>query len=96
MIDGTPVLDIKPYIADYDSPQNLSVHNDHHKLRAEAQVDGTANSCDQLLLSGRGKVQPRQSTKERPKCLEDRTSGENSQKSRDMSEIQHTLPEDRE
>lgn len=94
MIDGTPVLDIKPYIADYDSPQNLSVHNDHQKLRAEVQADG--NSCDQRLLSGCGKAQLRQSTKERPKCLEDRTSGENAQKSREMSEIQHTLPEDRE
>ncbi|XP_076791131.1 tRNA (adenine(37)-N6)-methyltransferase isoform X3 [Arvicanthis niloticus] len=96
MIDGTPVLDIKPYIADYDSPQSCSVQNSHHNPGAAAPSDGTASSCDQRPLSGCGKAQPRHSTKERPKCLENRTSEENSQKSRVMSEIQHTLPEDRE
>ncbi|XP_031233179.1 tRNA (adenine(37)-N6)-methyltransferase isoform X3 [Mastomys coucha] len=92
MIHGTPVLDIKPYIADYDSPQNFNAQNNHHK--PAAQAEGTANSCDLRLLSRCGKAQPCHSTKEKPKCLEDRTSEENSQKSRDMSEIQHTLPED--
>lgn len=96
MIDGTPVLDIKPYIADYDSPQSCSVQNSHHKLKAAAQSDGTVNTCNQRPLSGCGKAQPCHSTKERPKCLENRTSEENYQKSRVMSEIQHTLPEDRE
>lgn len=95
MIHGTPVLDIKPYIADYDSPQNCSVQDNHQKPRAAAQSHGTANTCDQQLLSGCGKAQPCHSTEEKPKCLEDRTSEENSQKSRVMSEIQHTLPEDR-
>lgn len=92
MIHGTPVLDIKPYIADYDSPQNSSVHNNRHKPGAAAQSDGTAHRCDQRLPSGCGRAQPCRSTKEKP----DRTSEENSQKSRDTSEIQHILPEDRE
>lgn len=92
MIHGTPVLDIKPYIADYDSPQNLSEQNDHHRPGAAAWSDGTANSCDLPLPSGCGKAQPCRSTKEKPKC----PAEENSQKSRDMSEIQHTLPEGRE
>ncbi|XP_028626133.1 tRNA (adenine(37)-N6)-methyltransferase isoform X2 [Grammomys surdaster] len=96
MIHGTPVLDIKPYIADYDSPQNFSVQNSHYKLRAAAQSGGTANGCDQQLLSGCGEAQPCHSTEEKPKCLEDRTSEENSQESRVMREIQHTSPEDRE
>ncbi|XP_032759981.1 tRNA (adenine(37)-N6)-methyltransferase isoform X2 [Rattus rattus] len=96
MIHGTPVLDIKPYIADYDSPQNLEPQTKHHKPRAAGPSDATANSCDQQLLSGCEKAQPCHSTKEKPKCLKHRTSDENSQKFRDTSEIQHTLPEDRE
>ncbi|XP_052032407.1 tRNA (adenine(37)-N6)-methyltransferase isoform X2 [Apodemus sylvaticus] len=96
MIHGTPVLDIKPYIADYDSPQNLSEQNDHYRPRAAAGSDGTANSCDLPLLSGCGKAQPCRSTKETLTCPADGTSEENPQESRDMSEIQHTLPEDRE
>lgn len=96
MIHGTPVLDIKPYIADYDSPQNLSEQNDHHRPRAVAGSDGTANNCDLPLLSACGKAQPCRSTKETLKCPADGTSEENPQESRDMSEIQHTLPEGRE
>ncbi|GAB1288482.1 tRNA (adenine(37)-N6)-methyltransferase [Apodemus speciosus] len=96
MIHGTPVLDIKPYIADYDSPQNLREQNDRHRPGAAARSDGTANSCDLLLPSGCEKAQPCHSTKEKPKCPADGTSEENSQKSRDTSEIQHTLPDGRE
>lgn len=100
MIHGTPVLDIKPYIADYDSPQNLApledcnVHNNHHRSRAAFQCNGTTDSHDQRLLSG--KAQPCCSAEETPKGLEDRTSQENAQKSRDSAETQHTLPADRE
>lgn len=100
MINGTPVLDIKPYIADYDSPQNLepledfSVHNNHQRPRAESQSDGTTDSHDQRLLSE--KTQPCCSAEEKPKGLEDRTSQENSQKSKDNAETQHTSPADRE
>ncbi|XP_036034544.1 tRNA (adenine(37)-N6)-methyltransferase isoform X1 [Onychomys torridus] len=100
MIHGTPVLDIKPYIADYDSPQNLepledfNMQNNCHKPRAASQADGTADSCDQRLLSGCGKAQHCQSAEEKLKCLEDRTPEENSQKSRDSTETQHIVPED--
>ncbi|KAL1777285.1 tRNA (adenine(37)-N6)-methyltransferase isoform X1, partial [Sigmodon hispidus] len=102
MIHGTPVLDIKPYIADYDSPQNsesledFSVQNNHHKPGAASQTEGTADSCDQHLLSGCGKVQHCGSTEEKPKCLKARTQEENSHKSRGSPEAQNILPEDRE
>ncbi|CAH6790360.1 tRNA (adenine(37)-N6)-methyltransferase [Phodopus roborovskii] len=97
MIHGTPVLDIKPYIADYDSPrseeplEDLSVQNNHHQLKPASQSDGTTDSYDQQLLSGCGKAQHSLSTEDKLKRLE-----ENSQKSRDSTESQHTLPEDRE
>ncbi|XP_055461307.1 tRNA (adenine(37)-N6)-methyltransferase isoform X2 [Psammomys obesus] len=100
MINGTPVLDIKPYIADYDSPHNLealedfNVHNNHYRPSAASQSDGTTDSHDQRLLSG--KTQPCCSAEEKPKGLEDRTSQENSQMSKDNAETQHTLPADRE
>uniref|UniRef100_A0A8C8VYP8 TsaA-like domain-containing protein n=1 Tax=Peromyscus maniculatus bairdii TaxID=230844 RepID=A0A8C8VYP8_PERMB len=100
MIHGTPVLDIKPYIADYDSPQNLqpledlNMQNNRHKPRAASQAAGTADSCDHRLLSGCGKAQHCQSAEEKPKRLEDRTPEENSQKSRDSTGTQHLVPED--
>ncbi|XP_028738623.1 tRNA (adenine(37)-N6)-methyltransferase isoform X2 [Peromyscus leucopus] len=100
MIHGTPVLDIKPYIADYDSPQNLqpledlTMQNNRHEPRAASQAAGTADSCDQRLLSGCGKAQHCQSAEETPKCLEDRTPEENSRKSRDSTGTQHLVPED--
>lgn len=102
MIHGTPVLDIKPYIADYDTPQNLepledlNVQHNHHKPRAASQSDGTADSCDQLLLSGCGKALHCHSAEEKLKCLEDRTLEDNFQKPRDGTETRHTLPGDRE
>lgn len=100
MIHGTPVLDIKPYIADYDSPQNLqpledlNMQNNRHEPRAVSQAAGTVDSCDQRLLSGCGKAQHCQSAEEKPKCLEDRTPEENSRKSRDSTGTQHLVPED--
>lgn len=100
MIHGTPVLDIKPYIADYDSPQNLqpledlNMQNNRHKPRAVSQAAGTADSCAQRLLSGCGKAQHCQSAEEKAKCLEDRTPEENSRKSRDSTGTQHLVPED--
>ncbi|KAL6054406.1 hypothetical protein STEG23_037361 [Scotinomys teguina] len=96
MIHGTPVLDIKPYIADYDSPQNLEPLEDFNKLRAASQADGAADSCDQHLLSGCGKAQHCHSAEEKLEYLEDRTPEENSQKSGDSTDTQHILPEDRE
>lgn len=102
MIHGTPVLDIKPYIADYDSPrseeplEDLNVQSNHRLLRPASQSDGTADSCDQRLPLGCGKAQHGRSTEEKQTCLEDRTPEENFTKSRDSTEIQHTSPEDRE
>ncbi|XP_051017698.1 tRNA (adenine(37)-N6)-methyltransferase [Acomys russatus] len=99
MIHGTPVLDIKPYIADYDSPRNsepledFAVQNNHQKPRAACQSDGTTDRCDQWLLSG--KAQPCHNAEEKPRCLESRTSEQDSQKSKDSTGTQHTLPEDR-
>ncbi|XP_040594702.1 tRNA (adenine(37)-N6)-methyltransferase isoform X1 [Mesocricetus auratus] len=100
MIHGTPVLDIKPYIADYDSPRSeeplgaLNVQSNHHQLRPASQSDGTADTCDQRLLSGCGKAQQGPGTEENLQCLEDRTAEGNSQKSRDSAEAPHTLLED--
>ncbi|CAO2580684.1 tRNA (adenine(37)-N6)-methyltransferase [Lemmus lemmus] len=95
MIHGTPVLDIKPYIADYDTPQNLEPLN-HHKPRTASQSDGTADSCDQRLLPGCGKALHCHSVEEKLKCLEDRTPEDNFQKPRDGTETQHALTGDRE
>ncbi|XP_041523581.1 tRNA (adenine(37)-N6)-methyltransferase isoform X1 [Microtus oregoni] len=102
MIHGTPVLDIKPYIADYDTPQNLepledlNVQHNHHKPRAASQSDGTADSCDQRLLPGCENALHCHSAEEKLKCLEDRTPEDTSQKPRDGTETRHTLPGDRE
>ncbi|XP_008571247.1 PREDICTED: nef-associated protein 1 isoform X2 [Galeopterus variegatus] len=99
MIHGTPVLDIKPYIADYDSPQNMTeppgdfnLQNNQYKPKTDSQSDGKTESCEQQQLSGCDEPQPYHSTKERPKCPEDRTSEENYQKHKDTAKIHQTLP----
>uniref|UniRef100_A0A8C9AN85 tRNA (adenine(37)-N6)-methyltransferase n=1 Tax=Prolemur simus TaxID=1328070 RepID=A0A8C9AN85_PROSS len=103
MIHGTPVLDIKPYIADYDSPQNLmepledvNLQNNQHKPKTVSRSNGKTDSCDQRQLSGLKEPQPHHSTKEKPKCPEDRTSQDNYMKHGDTAKIQQPLPKHRE
>ncbi|XP_057580311.1 tRNA (adenine(37)-N6)-methyltransferase isoform X2 [Hippopotamus amphibius kiboko] len=101
MIHGTPVLDIKPYIADYDSPQNLieplgdfNLQNNKCKPKTVSWCDGKTDNCDQRQLSGCEEPQPYSGT-EKPKCPEDRTSGENDAK-HNTAEIQQSSAEPRE
>lgn len=100
MIHGTPVLDIKPYIADYDSPQNLieplgefNLHNNQHKPITWS--DGKTDSCAQQRPSERDEPQPCSCTKEKPNCPKDRTSGENGTQ-HDTAKIQRSSPKHRE
>lgn len=42
MIDGTPVLDIKPYVSDYDIPKQASIRTTdhvHERIQTGAQLD---------------------------------------------------------
>ncbi|XP_047381026.1 tRNA (adenine(37)-N6)-methyltransferase isoform X2 [Sciurus carolinensis] len=103
MIHGTPVLDIKPYIADYDSPQNLmetladfDLQNNQPKPKTVSQCEGSNDSCDQQQLSGCSEPQPHCGTEEEPKYLEDRTSEENYLKRDNTAEGPQTLPKHRE
>ncbi|XP_006143774.1 tRNA (adenine(37)-N6)-methyltransferase isoform X2 [Tupaia chinensis] len=95
MIQGTPVLDIKPYIAEYDSPQNLmeplgdfDLQNSEHKAETVPWSDDKPEEYREL--------QPYSSTKEKPKCPEDRNSEGNCLKHDNTSKIRRTLPKDRE
>ncbi|KAJ1059083.1 PREDICTED: tRNA (adenine(37)-N6)-methyltransferase isoform X2 [Capra hircus] len=103
MIHGTPVLDIKPYIADYDSPQNLiessgdfTLQNNQHKLKTVSQSEGKTDNCDWQQLSGCKESQPSHCTREKCKCPEHRTSGENNAESDDAANTQQSSPEPRE
>ncbi|EFB16847.1 hypothetical protein PANDA_002921, partial [Ailuropoda melanoleuca] len=103
MIHGTPVLDIKPYIAEYDSPQNLieplqdfNLQNSQYKPPNTSQANGKTDSCDQRQLSRCDKPQACSHTKEKPKCPEDRTSGENYMKHDNSTKIQQKFPQHRE
>ncbi|XP_010951220.2 tRNA (adenine(37)-N6)-methyltransferase isoform X1 [Camelus bactrianus] len=103
MIHGTPVLDIKPYIADYDSPQNLTeplgdfnLQNNQHKPKTVSQSDGKTDSCYQQQLSRYDEPQPNSCTKGKPKCPEDRTSGENDMKHDDTVKVQQSPASHRE
>uniref|UniRef100_A0A2I3HKN0 tRNA methyltransferase O n=1 Tax=Nomascus leucogenys TaxID=61853 RepID=A0A2I3HKN0_NOMLE len=103
MIHGTPVLDIKPYIAEYDSPQNVmepladfNLQNNQHTPNTVSQSDSKTDSCDQRQLSGCDEPQPHHSTKKKPKCPEDRTSEENYLTHSDTAKIQQAFPMHRE
>ncbi|XP_017383332.1 tRNA (adenine(37)-N6)-methyltransferase isoform X1 [Cebus imitator] len=103
MIHGTPILDIKPYIAEYDSPQNVmepladfNLQNNQHKPKTVPQSDGKTDSCDQRQLSGCDEPQPYHGTKEKPKCPEDRTSEENCLTHSDTAQSQQAFPMHRE
>ncbi|XP_004711139.1 tRNA (adenine(37)-N6)-methyltransferase [Echinops telfairi] len=75
MVHGTPVLDIKPYIADYDSPQSVMVP----PADADSQDDKhepTLESADQHQCPGSLGPQPELATKEGLKCPGNRTSEE--------------------
>ncbi|XP_076996198.1 tRNA (adenine(37)-N6)-methyltransferase [Tamandua tetradactyla] len=67
MVHGTPVLDIKPYIADYDSPRDprkppghMYSQDDQCKPASVSWSDGPPGNCDGL--------QPCSRTEERPQC----------------------------
>ncbi|XP_039090775.1 tRNA (adenine(37)-N6)-methyltransferase isoform X2 [Hyaena hyaena] len=99
MIHGTPVLDIKPYIAEYDSPQNLieplqdfNLQNTQHKHPNLSQSGGKTDSCDQQQLSRCDKPPPCSHPKEKLKCPEDRTSGENYMKRDNSTKIRRNSP----
>ncbi|XP_069866480.1 tRNA (adenine(37)-N6)-methyltransferase isoform X1 [Dipodomys merriami] len=103
MIDGTPVLDIKPYIADYDSPQHLmkplgdfNLQNNRLKLRTMSQSDGKTDSCDQRQLSGSDGPQPSRITNEKHRHPEDGAPEENVPKHSSTTKIQQTWTEHRE
>nr|XP_054114107.1 tRNA (adenine(37)-N6)-methyltransferase isoform X3 [Callithrix jacchus] len=103
MIHGTPILDIKPYIAEYDSPQNVmepladfNLQNNQHKPKTVSQSDSKTDSCDQRQLSGCDEPQPHHGTKEKPKCPEDRTSEENCLTYSDTAQSQQAFPMHRE
>lgn len=102
MIHGTPVLDIKPYIAEYDSPQNLiqplqdfNLQNNQYKSQNTFQSDGKTDHYDQRQLSRCDKPQACSHTKEKPKC-EDGTSGTNYMKHDNSTKIQQNSPQPRE
>ncbi|KAM8800833.1 tRNA (adenine(37)-N6)-methyltransferase [Rhynchonycteris naso] len=102
MIQGTPVLDIKPYIADYDSPQNFSeplgecnLQNNQYKLKVVSQPDGKTDSSAQQQLSGYSDPQPCNLIKEKPKGSEDRSSAENDVQHSDPAPVQRSLPKHR-
>nr|XP_035933390.1 tRNA (adenine(37)-N6)-methyltransferase isoform X4 [Halichoerus grypus] len=102
MIHGTPILDIKPYIAEYDSPQNLieplqdlNLQNNQYKPQNTSRSNGKTDSCDQRQLSRCDKPQACSHTKEKPKCPEDRTSGENYMKHDNSAKIQRNSPQHR-
>ncbi|KAF6127941.1 tRNA methyltransferase O [Phyllostomus discolor] len=103
MIHGTPVLDIKPYIADYDLPQNLmeplgecDLQNKQYTPKAMSWSDGKTDGCAQQQVSGRDAPQPRGRTEEKPACAEDRTSGEHGLQRSDAATVQRSSPEHRE
>lgn len=102
MIHGTPVLDIKPYIADYDSPQNLieslgefNLHNNQRKPKTISWSNGKTDSFAQQRPSEYDEPQPCNRSKEKPKCLKDRTSGKNGTQ-HDTAKIQRSSPKHRE
>lgn len=103
IIHGTPVLDIKPYIADYDSPQHLieplgecNLQNNHYKPKIVSQSDAKTDSCAQQQLSECEEPQPCGRTKEKPTCPEHRASGENDMQHKDTAQIQQRSPKHRE
>ncbi|KAK2120031.1 hypothetical protein P7K49_001417 [Saguinus oedipus] len=103
MIHGTPILDIKPYIAEYDSPQNVmepsadfNLQNNQHKPKTVSQSDSKTDSCDQRQLSRCDEPQPHHGTKEKPECPEDRTSEENCLTYSDTAQSQQAFPMHRE
>ncbi|XP_062063882.1 tRNA (adenine(37)-N6)-methyltransferase isoform X1 [Lepus europaeus] len=90
MIHGTPVLDIKPYIADYDSPQNLIApledcesQNDQRAPEPTSQAGGKTDSCAKGQLPACQDPRPCQSTEEKPKRPGCGTSGANLLEPRD-------------
>lgn len=103
MIHGTPVLDIKPYIADYDLPQNLieplrecELRNNQYTPKAVPWSDGKTDGCAPQQISGREAPQPCGRTEEKPACAEDRTSGEHGLRHSDTAAAQRSSPEHRE
>nr|KAF6434702.1 tRNA methyltransferase O [Molossus molossus] len=103
MIHGTPVLDIKPYIADYDSPQNLieplgecNLQNNQYKPKTVSQSDDKTDSCAQQQLSEYDEPQPCSHTEEKPSCPKGRTSEENDMQCSDTAKMQQSLPKRRE
>ncbi len=47
-VDGTPILDIKPYIASYDSPSSPSFHWSDQSPRKSLAVTWTSSALEQL------------------------------------------------
>lgn len=103
MIHGTPVLDIKPYIADYDSPQNViessgdfTLQNNQDKLKTGSQSEGNTNSYDWQQLPGHKESQPCCRSEKTPKCPGARTSGGSKAGSDDAANSQQSSAEPRE
>ncbi|XP_037653718.1 tRNA (adenine(37)-N6)-methyltransferase isoform X2 [Choloepus didactylus] len=66
MVHGTPVLDIKPYIADYDSPR------EPREPPADAHAQPPPASPPDGRPGNRARRQPRGGPAERPRCPEGR------------------------
>ncbi|KAM5299357.1 tRNA (adenine(37)-N6)-methyltransferase [Ctenodactylus gundi] len=99
MIHGTPVLDIKPYIADYDSPQtvmeplqNFNLQTNRQKPNIVSHSDGKTEDSDQQQRSGSDAPQPRCSAEGKPKYPENRAAEEKYLKHSGTAKIQQTLP----
>lgn len=103
MIHGTPVLDIKPYIADYDSPQNLiepfaefNLHSNQHKPKTVPWSDGKTGTGAQQQLPGCDEPQPCSRSEGKLKCAKGRRAGENDVQHDDTARSQRSSPKHRE
>lgn len=72
MIHGTPVLDIKPYIADYDSPQNCWTAPLQNLCPPQLEAVPHSEGSLSVPAGPRSHGDP----EERPQCPEDKISGE--------------------
>ncbi|XP_054979661.1 tRNA (adenine(37)-N6)-methyltransferase isoform X2 [Sorex araneus] len=76
MIHGTPVLDIKPYIADYDSPQSCPTAPLGSTSPPQHQPHPETMPRSEGRLSAPARPRPHDGPEERPHYPEDRAAGE--------------------
>ncbi|XP_068951471.1 tRNA (adenine(37)-N6)-methyltransferase isoform X2 [Petaurus breviceps papuanus] len=99
MINGTPVLDVKPYIADYDSPRDLNAPFDELSLQEREQKQ--KDSLCSLNTAGNYEQQQRTEVFRSPchsmegKHPEDQTAEEKYLKDDDSTEVKCLLSKGR-